>query len=116
MLKSCIHEYLRTYRQSCILSCAILSRNIKRDCMADLCKYLWPANKRVLAEPKRKVRISFRERELGKAAEEGWHRRVRQRLMVEGVGRARSGSKYFSTPSLAGIRERVYRISRPAAS
>lgn len=32
------------------------------------------------------------------------------------VRRARSGSKYFSTPSLAGIRERVYRISRPAAS
>lgn len=44
-----------TYVQVVVYIRAILSQNIKRDCMADLCKYLWPANKRVLAEPKRKA-------------------------------------------------------------
>lgn len=40
---------------ACIRSCVayirdMLSQNIKRDCMADLCKYPWPADKRVSAE------------------------------------------------------------------
>lgn len=44
-----------TYIRIVVYIRAILSRNIKRDCLADLCKYLWPANKRVLAEPKRET-------------------------------------------------------------
>lgn len=50
-----LHTRIFTYIQAVVYARAILSRNIKRDCMADLCKYLWPANKRVLAEPKRKA-------------------------------------------------------------
>lgn len=42
------HTRIFTYVQAVVYIRAILSRNIKRDCMADLCKYLWPASKRVL--------------------------------------------------------------------
>lgn len=52
--------------------------------MADLCKYLWPANKRVLAEPKRKAegQESFREK-----AGQGSRRRLVQTGTAKAYGR-----------------------------
>lgn len=73
-LKDCIYCNIYAHTGRRVYSRHTLARNIKRDCMADLCKYLRPANKRVLERERERGRRKDRNlfgRELGKMVEEG---------------------------------------------